>query len=214
MLDDTKERYAFIFDEDFFTSQELEEVRKKEKNIEEEKRFKPVSEYRSFDYEVYVDALNKTNSMLDVVGNFVSIYEEYNKTKELEKQIESKEKALDSLLYETVKRADIYLKEEKERYNVEIEYMKKSLDNSLEKVKSEAEFSKYKLNLDYKERREKIKTFENARKEILESLNFTKKIINNEDNIKNKYYLQVNETYRDCLELYNNLVKNYVKGGI
>lgn len=214
MLNDSKERYAFIFDEDFFTPQELKEIQKKEKNIKEEKNFKPISEYRSFDYEVYVDTLNKTNSMLDVVGSFVSIYEEHNKTKELKKQIKSKEKALDSLLYETARRADICLREEKERLYAEIEYMKKSLNDSLQKVKSEAEFSKYKLNLDYKERRQKNKIFENARKEILKSLDFTRNIIDNEDNIKNKYYLQMNDQYKECLRNYNNLIKNYVKGEI
>ena len=217
MLEEKNMKYSFIFDENFFTSQEKLEISKKENDKLKEKKIKDIEEYRSSDYQIYIDTMNKTNSMLDTVGKFsgvASIYVEHKKTTELRKQIKSKEKALDSLLDETYKRAEIHLQEEKERNRLEIEHMKKCLQVSLEKIKHEEEMSKYKLNLDFNDRRKKFNIFDDARKQVLNTLEYTKKMIDNEKMTKNKYYLQMNEQYKECMKYYSTLIKNYVRGDI
>lgn len=204
-----KTKCSFIFDEDIFSKSEINEIVKNKLHLKKE----IIIDYKELDYSIYTTTLENTNSMMDITGNIMSIFSEFNKTRELKRRINNQKKALDSMVNEARYRSNVELVEYEIRKKLEFEHVKRELEIYLEKVRKEAEVNKKRLNLDFKEIRKKKEIMIKSREVIKQSLDLTKEIIDkaSENKINKKYYAQINEQYKETLNEYNKLIKNYVR---
>jgi len=195
-----KDRRAFIFDRKYFSESELPSIKSGDYQIT-----------KSFnnDIEGHIQVATHGILLIPAIETITHFYCERMKTKQLEKRLKYKKKALDAMVEEASYQAEIQIEEYRKRKEEEIKYNKKMLEASIENLKIEAEYIK-KKNIDDYMKNKKIKSIlDESRKQIKDNLDIVANLIEygNENELnRNKYYNQLNEEYRKQLREYRNLI--------
>lgn len=203
-----RERQAFIFDEKIFKQSELSTI-KKAKNID----FESISAINTSSINCHIASISSNIELLSLTETFMSFYVEHRKTRELQKQLNYKKRALDAMVNEAASRVEIEIEEYRKRKMYEIEHNRKMLEATLEKLRKEADFTNKKNIEEYRKKKKQKDVLDISRKNLENNLKLVSDIIREAEENKmnnNKYYHQMNEKYRIEIRAYSKIIKNFV----